>query len=188
MNILKIISLSLCAILIALGAILFALTLGPQYDKAISGVGVASDASAIDRAAPDPIYENWVNDGFMKKTVLSNGSIRYVDSVYFVDRTWKGAWVQGKTDGSRSRFTWGFVITLSFSALFIILTVGGAGEWTMVLMGFAILLGGPLMGSGFQWNKWNSTRQIKKSDYLMYMGTGSETIDGRFWDLPAKSL
>lgn len=189
MNILKTIVIILGLACLIFGVIIISKNSGPMYDTTISGRGVASDASATDFAKPDPMHDNLVTDGFAKRTVLSNGSIRYVDSVYYVDRTWKAAYSVGKTDGSVIRFWGGILLLFITMTVFIILTIPGKlGDWVVIIPILGILIGGPLTGSGFQWNKWNSTRQILKGDYTMDTTTGSKTIDERFWNLPAKSF
>lgn len=184
---LKVVIIGLGVILAGLGTILFFIKDGPQYDNTIQSVGISQQSTQ--RAAPDPTYENLVTEGFMAKIVQKNGSISYYDSTVDVQRTWNGAWVQGKTDGSQSRFIWGYVFALGLMLLFIALSLfAKAGEWLVALPVIAILLGGPMMGSGFQWNKWNSDRVMTKGDYTTYTITGSKLVDDRFWSLPARAL
>lgn len=184
---LKVVIIGLGVILAGLGTILFFVKNGPQYDNTITGRGISQQSTQ--RGAPDPTYENMVTDGYMFKVVEKNGSISYYDSTVSVQRTWNGAWIQGKTDGSQSRFIWGYVIALGLILLFIALSLfTKAGEWLVALPVIAILVGGPLMGSGFQWNKWNSDRVMFKGNYVEYTTTGSKLVDDRFWSLPAKAL
>jgi hypothetical protein len=126
-------------------------------------------------------------EGFASVSPVPGGTVEVCDSVYVVSRTWKQAWSYEVANGYTVWFWLGIILLAGGIVAFIILQNKGIGGTPAVVgLCVVILISGALIGNSASWAKWNSSRQIKKIDYVQTYSQSDAAKDA-FWAAPAKS-
>jgi len=164
--------------------IILLVSCGARYSNAINGREIAQQCN--DRTLTDSV-QSLGAQGFASVSSIPGGTVEVCDSVYVVSRTWKQAWSYENANGYTVFFWLGILVLVGGIGVFIYLSSKGGFSAALVFIPcVAILVGGALIGNSADWAKWNSSRQIKKIDYVQTYSQSDAAKDA-FWAAPAQT-